>query len=157
MVALQHNHITAFKPGTGVITGEIIWKIKKGAKFFVVELNKGLCDIVKDKYPSVKIYNETAANLENLKAEEEIDHIDVVISSLPWAAFSEQLQRSILDAIHASLKEGGTFTTFAYLQGALLPTGVRFRKLLKRYFKTVTTSNVIWRNIPPAFIYRCTK
>lgn len=151
------DSIVELGPGTGVITGEIIKRIKHNAKFFVVELNKDLCDIVKDKYPSIKIYNEDAANLENLKAEEEIEHIDIVISSLPWAAFSENLQKSILDAVHASLKDGGTFTTFAYLQGALLPTGLKFRKLLRSYFKTVKTSNVIWRNLPPAFIYRCTK
>jgi len=151
------NSVVELGPGTGVITGQIIKKIKHDAKFFVVELNKGLCDIVKDKYPSVRIYNEDPANLVNLKSEQEIEHIDVVISSLPWAAFPENLQKSILDAIHASLKDGGTFATFAYVQGALLPTGLKFRNMLKKYFKKVQTSEVIWRNIPPAFIYRCTK
>lgn len=151
------DSIVELGPGTGVITGQIVWKMKRNAKFFVVELNKNLCDIVKDKYPSVKIYNDDAAKLQDLKAEEDIEHIDIVISSLPWAAFSENLQKSILDAIHASLKDGGTFTTFAYIQGALLPTGLRFRKLLREYFKTVSASKIIWRNLPPAFIYRCTK
>lgn len=151
------DSIVELGPGTGVITGEIIRRIKHNSKFFVVELSKDLCDIVKDKYPSIKIYNEDAANLEILKNGEEIEHIDIVISSLPWAAFSETLQKNILDAVHASLRDGGTFTTFAYLQGALLPTGLKFRKLLRSYFKTVKTSKVIWRNLPPAFIYRCTK
>lgn len=151
------DSIVELGPGTGVITGAIIKKIKQNAKFFVVELNKELCDIIRDKYPSIKIHNETAANLQHLKAKEEIEYIDIVISSLPWAAFSEDLQKNILNAVYASLKDGGTFTTFAYLQGTLLPTGLRFRKLLRSYFKTVNTSNVIWRNLPPAFIYRCTK
>ncbi|HBM15723.1 MAG TPA: ribosomal RNA adenine dimethylase domain-containing protein [Lentisphaeria bacterium] len=151
------DSIVELGPGTGVITGYIIKHIKHNAKFFVVELSKGLCDIVQDKYPSVRIYNENAANLVKLKDGEEIEHIDLIISSLPWAAFPEHLQKSILDAIHASLKDGGIFTTFAYLQGALLPSGLKFKRMLKKYFRKVQISEVIWRNLPPAFVYRCTK
>ena len=53
------------------------------------------------------------------------------------------------------LKPGGQFVTFAYLQGLLLPAGRRFRAKLKRSFSDVTKSKIVWRNLPPAFVYRC--
>jgi hypothetical protein len=52
---------------------------------------------------------------------------------------------------------GGAFATFAYLQGTFLPAGRSFKKRLTKYFSKVVKSKVIWRNLPPAFVYRCWK
>jgi phospholipid N-methyltransferase len=62
-----------------------------------------------------------------------------------------------LAAIVDVLPKGGYFTTFAYLQGTILPTGINFRKRLEKYFSSVEKSRVVWLNIPPAFVYRCKK
>ena len=130
---------------------------KHNAKFFVVELNSELCGVIKNQYPAIKVYNESASDLRLLKDKESLEHIETIISGLPWASFQPDLQDSIISAIHASLKPNGIFTTFAYIQGALLPGAIKFRKLLKKYFPDTKTSKIIWRNIPPAFIYRCVK
>ena len=53
------------------------------------------------------------------------------------------------------LKPGGQFVTFAYLQGLLLPAAKRFRGLLEQTFRQVTTSRVVWKNVPPALAYYC--
>ena len=53
------------------------------------------------------------------------------------------------------LRPGGQFVTFAYHAGTLLPAGRRFKKLLPRYFSSVEKSPTVWRNAPPAFVYRC--
>ena len=153
----KSSSIVELGPGTGVITKYIIKKKKNNARFFVVELNPELCNVVKDKYPTIKVYNESAANLELLKNEEKLEHIETIISGLPWISFPTHVQTSIMEVIHSSLKPGGIFTTFAYIQGALLPSAIKFRKLLKKYFFKVESSKVVWRNIPPAFIYRCVK
>ena len=47
--------------------------------------------------------------------------------------------------------------TFAYVHGAGLPWGRSFRRLLERSFSEVRTSPVVWRNLPPAIVYRCRK
>ena len=52
---------------------------------------------------------------------------------------------------------GGQFATFAYLQGLLLPAGQRFKDKLAQSFSKVEKSPTVWRNLPPAFVYRCTK
>ena len=83
----------------------------------------------------IKLYNDNAANLSDILAKiEHISELDAVISGLPWASFPEKIQIAILDAVYDNLKSGGIFNTFAYLQGLFLPTGMRFRKLLNRYF-----------------------
>ena len=83
--------------------------------------------------------------------------IDSIVCGLPWAVFDEELQDSLLNATLDSLKPGGQFATFAYLQGLLLPAGKRFKEKLAQSFSKVETSPTVWRNLPPAFVYRCTK
>jgi phospholipid N-methyltransferase len=55
------------------------------------------------------------------------------------------------------MKDGGKFATFAYLQGLIMPAGIRFRKQLETQFSKVEISKVVWKNLPPAIVYRCQK
>jgi phospholipid N-methyltransferase len=80
---------------------------------------------------------------------------DCIVSGLPWAVFSSELQLRLLAAIRDALRSGGTFATFAYLHAAWLPAARRFREHLTSHFETVEESRVVWRNLPPAFVYRC--
>jgi phospholipid N-methyltransferase len=112
---------------------------------------------LKTTLPDVKIINANACELDKLCEAENIESLDAVLSGLPWASFPAALQQAILTAVISSLKPGGKFSTFAYLQGMVMPGGVHFRKLLQKEFSQVTFSRVIWKNLPPAVVYRCIK
>ncbi|OGV52182.1 MAG: hypothetical protein A2X49_05920 [Lentisphaerae bacterium GWF2_52_8] len=144
-------------PGTGAITEHILPAISPNTCFFAVELNKEMLKVFENRFPETPIYHDSASNLPSLLDKKGVPAADVVISGLPWAAFPSGLQDEILDAILASLAKKGFFTTFAYLQGLLLPSAQKFSKKLKRHFSRVEKSPVVWRNIPPAFVYRCQK
>ena len=49
------------------------------------------------------------------------------------------------------------FVGFAYAHARWLPTTQRFRKSLERFFDDVEVMPTVWRNLPPAYIYRCYK
>jgi phosphatidylethanolamine/phosphatidyl-N-methylethanolamine N-methyltransferase len=144
-------------PGTGVFTSHVLNIKRADSKFFVVELNREFYDTFKQKFPSVKIYNENATKLSAMVKLEKIDSVDVIICGLPWASFPAQLQDDLLNAILDVLGPGACFTTFAYLQGLILPAGIRFKKTLKKHFSSIKISRIEWRNLPPAFVYRCYK
>src|SRR6185437_14229458 len=78
-----------------------------------------------------------------------------IVCGLPWASLPIELQARIMAAIMDVLKPGGIFVTFAYLQGLLLPAAGMLRRRLKSHFSAIKTTNIIWRNIPPAFAYIC--
>ena len=149
--------IVELGPGTGVFTSRILNMKSAQSLFFAVELNQEFYDGFKLKFPSVKIYNQNATELSSMVKQAGIESVDVILCGLPWASFPAQLQDDILSSISEVLSPGGCFTTFAYLQGLLLPAGIRFRKTLKRHFSSVETSRTEWRNCPPAFVYRCYK
>jgi phosphatidylethanolamine/phosphatidyl-N-methylethanolamine N-methyltransferase len=142
-------------PGTGAFTGHILKAMRPGARFFAVERNAAMVATLRQRFPEVVVHTACATKLHELLEAEGGAKADVVICGLPWAAFPDGLQEQLLASISEALAPGGRFTTFAYLQGMLLPAGRKFRKRLDECFASVTRSRTVWANLPPAFCYRC--
>ena len=148
--------VVEFGSGTGVFTEKILQKIPEGAKFFALEINQDFVEATKNRCPEAKVYHDSATNVKKYLNELGINNCDCVICGLPWASFGDDLQNELLDAIIDVLKPNGRFLTFAYLQGLLLPAGMKFKKKLVTRFKEVNKTRTVWRNLPPAFVY-CAK
>ena len=145
-------------PGTGVFTREILQRQKScGGRFLALEINGDLCRNLRQTLPELELYQEDAARLPLLLQEKGLEYADVVVAGLPWAIFPEDLQERLLDVILDVMSDDGLFVTYAYVVGALMPAGLRFRKCLKKKFGIVEQSSIIWQNMPPAFVYRCRK
>ena len=144
-------------PGTGPFTRLIAERARPDALVLALELNPRLAAELVGRFPRVEIVNDSAERLPDHLRARGRSHADCILSGLPFAAFTEALQRSLLDAILASLPPGGRFATFAYVHAAWLHPGRHFRMLLESRFSDVTTSRIVWRNLPPAFVYRCEK
>ena len=144
-------------PGTGAITREIIAAMAPypEKRFLAVELDESLCDGLRRDFPTLELFNDSASNLPEILRSADLKTAELVLSGLPWAIFPESLQREILTAVWESLSPGGYFATFAYVQGVWLPAGRKFRELLWETFGKVELSPIVWRNFPPAFVYRC--
>lgn len=153
----SHSVVVEFGAGSGAITSHILDRISHRHNFFAIEINPDFVKGLKDKFPNLKIHEDSVENVAALCAKEQVDSVDAVISGLPWAAFPGEMQDKFLDAMISVLKPGGQFTTFAYLQGLALPAGQRFKSRLKNHFSVVEKSKVTWRNLPPAFTYQCIK
>lgn len=144
-------------PGTGAITKHIVDAMLDPAKLLCVELNSNFVEQLQMQYPSPTFVCDSASNLPAILNDKNLPLADIVISGLPWAIFPESLQIEILTAVYDAMKVGGKFTTFAYIQGLFIPAGIRFRKQLEAQFSKVEISKVVWKNIPPAIVYRCEK
>ena len=143
-------------PGTGVFTGKI-HELCSDKLFFAMELNSDFVAMLKSKMPTLKIYNDSAGNIKNYLNLHNTQKTDLVISSLPWASFSPRLQNKLLASIRRALSEGGEFITYSYVHTHLFPHTQKFKRILYRHFSEVTTSKIVWKNIPPAFAYYCKK
>jgi phospholipid N-methyltransferase len=82
--------------------------------------------------------------------------VDRVVSSLPFAIWPEPLQREVFRAIVDVMAPGARFVTFGYAHAQLLPAARRLRALLHDHFGAVATTPIVWRNVPPALVFRCT-
>jgi phospholipid N-methyltransferase len=140
-------------PGTGIVTERILPRLRADARFLAVEINPDFAAATRRRCPRVEVLQEDAAEARRLLAERGMDGCDAVISGLPWASFHPAQQDRLLSAIGDVLRPGGRFTTFAYVQGLLLPPARRFEKRLRQEFDVVHRTRVVWRNLPPAFAW----
>jgi len=143
-------------PGTGVFTRAILEALRPGARLICVEVNPELAGGLAVRFPRAQVVNDSAQNLgRHLGTLGLQGGVDCVISGLPWVLFSAAEQRRLLDPLVSALRPGGRFATFAYTHAAWLPAGRRFRWMLDTAFDEVAAGASVWRNFPPAFVYRC--
>jgi phospholipid N-methyltransferase len=143
--------------GTGAFTRVIQNELPSSALFIAVEINDLFASHLKRKFPRVHVINDSAEHLHGHLQSLGYSSADCILSGLPWAGFSTEEQKRLLGAAFRILRPGGYLTTYAYNHVAWMSGGRRFRKLLKSTFSKVTTTRTEWRNLPPAFVYRCQK
>ncbi len=144
-------------PGTGAFTGLIRERIGRKTTLIALELDPGHTRSLKRRFPDLIVYNDSAEKMTEYLAHHGKHRADYIISGLPWASISLAVQERIMKAVLVSLAPAGVFTTFAYFHARWLPNARRFRRSLAQQFQQVETSPIVWRNLPPAFVYRCAK
>jgi phosphatidylethanolamine/phosphatidyl-N-methylethanolamine N-methyltransferase len=147
--------VLEYGPGTGVFTRYILKELGPRSKFAAIEINPQLAAIFRAAHPGIPLFEDSVENVRVICDSMEVAMVDCIISGLPWAFFSRSMQVTLLDQMMRVLKPDGRFVTFGYLQGLALPAGRHLAALLPTYFTTVSKSPVVWRNVPPAFVYRC--
>lgn len=136
--------------GTGAVTAVIQQRLRGASPHLAIEIHEEFANRLQKLYPDVNVVNQSAADLEQILKEHQIDSLDVVISGLPFTAFTPQLQSDILDAVVGSLNEDGVFATHRYVGAGYFPAAQRFRALLESRFAEVTVSRPNFGNLPPA-------
>ena len=142
--------------GTGAITRHILESIGPQTTFITLELDARHVARLRERHPGLKIYRESAENLRALLAQHGRKTVDCVISGLPWGNMNRRAQQRILREILAVLKPGGRFCGFGYVHAGWYPSSRAFYRTLQQHFRRVGISPVVWRNLPPAFVYSCT-
>lgn len=142
--------IVELGPGTGVFTDEIIERLGSDAQLFVFELNDNFYNALDARISDnrVHIIHDSAEHINLHLAKHNLENVDIVISSLPLAVFSEELRHNVLNASYDILHDSGKYIQFQY--------SLQARKLLKERYPIVNISFTPL-NFPPAFVYTCNK
>jgi len=149
--------VVEFGPGTGAFTEVILRKIRPGTVFLAIEANASFAAATRGRCPGAQIIHDTAETVRTHLEACGQPACDCIVSGLPFASFNAAQQDAILAAVKDVLTPGGRFVTFAHMAGQFWPQGRRFRRRLHEVFSEVSCTETIWRNIPPAFVYRAVK
>lgn len=125
--------------GTGVITEALLDRGIPPERLIVIERASILADLLRERFPRVKIIEGDAAQLTTLLEEEE--EVAVVVSGLPLRSLPPRVVATIIREVSDLLKPGGLLVQFTY---HLLPQ----HSLSQRF--TAVSSRLVWGNIPPA-------
>lgn len=145
--------VIEFGPGTGVFTERILEKISQDTTFFALEINPRFAAATRLRCPGATVYTDSAENAKSHLLKHGVSTCDCIISALPWSVFTPSLQDRLLNTVWDILEPGGRMLTVAYLHALVFPSAQRFKKKLNNTFSIVDRTEVVWRNIPPAFVY----
>jgi len=138
--------------GTGVITELVLQRLEGKGRFVAIEIHPMNVQLLRGRLPGAEIVHDSAENLSTHVGRQKAK---CIISCLAWGSMLPPTQNRIFKAVLRSLAPGGQFVAFAYLHAAWFPTSLRFRKRLMRHFSRVAVTSVVWRNLPPAFVFQC--
>ena len=151
----QKQNVIEIGPGTGAVTKVILESLPDRSRYMGIELNKDFVKELVKKFPGVEFHQDSAENLTRyLKSNGESPQYHV-IASLPWSLLGTTLQKKMLRTISGIMSPDTKFVTYGYIQARILPSGIKFERLLHRFFKKVKISKLVWRNVPPAVVYYC--
>ena len=144
-------------PGTGSFTQAIETRLRPDAFFLALELNPEFATLLASRTSRATVIQDSAEHIARHLEAHGRPQADAIFCGLPWASFPVSLQERIMSAVIDALRPGGRFATFAYIHACWFPTARKFNRWLRSRFPSVSTTRVVWRNLPPAFVYRCRK
>jgi phosphatidylethanolamine/phosphatidyl-N-methylethanolamine N-methyltransferase len=132
--------------GTGSITRALLERGVSPARLVVVERDRALAALLRTRFPGVRVLQGDAAELVALLRPLAIDHAAAVVSSLPLLSLPKRMRRQIVEQSFALLGEHGTFVQYTY--------GVASPVAAPEFGLTGEVAQRIWRNFPPAVVWR---
>lgn len=143
--------IVEYGPGTGVFTEQLIQKKRENTLLLVFENNEKFHRLLQLKYGSIKnvhIIFDSAEHVSQYLRKYGVVKADYIVSGLPFASLPKEVSEQILIESRKVLGEEGEFITFQY---------TKFKqKYFKMFFSDIEINKVIL-NMPPAFVFKCTR
>ena len=146
--------------GTGAITHMLLDQLPPDATLLVFEINPRFFEVLQQSIsdPRVILINSSAENLDFELRRRGITQVDAVTSSLGLAFMPEPERQALFQRLSPFLHEKSVLTQYQYIHGLQFVGGrlcrLNLRPLLSRYFGSVQ-SRIVWRNLPPAFVFTC--
>lgn len=145
----ENGTIIELGAGTGVITSVLLKAVSRADQLIVVENNPNLAGLLRGTFPDAQIVERDAAKLGVIAREHNVGEACDIVSGLPFLLLTRKKQYAILKQAFALIGSGGTFVQFTY--GPKTPISP---KVLNRLGITGKRVAFVWRNMPPAFVWR---
>lgn len=156
--------VVEFGGGTGAITRALLDALPAQATLLSFEINPRFRAYLQAAIPDPRL-EVIPAGAERVREElgaRGIREVDAAVSSLGLTFMPAKQRHAILRGLLGFMSPAGVLTQFQYLHGLLPHIHPADRQLqcfiaarwLRSYFPQVT-SEVIWRNFPPAIVFAC--
>jgi phospholipid N-methyltransferase len=151
------TRVVELGPGTGAVTGEIVRRLPEGATCLAIDVNEEFIARISVRWPRLEAVCARAEDLVDIARAHEVLPVDHIVSGLPFASLPSSSTRQIVDAIVATLRPAGTFTTFQYVHAYGFPSALAVRRMLTRKMGLQPTCTLVVGNVPPALVFRWRK
>jgi phospholipid N-methyltransferase len=151
----EAKSIVELGAGSGAVTAEILRNKPAHARVLAVERSRPLASKLAERFPEAEVVCGCATRLGEQMRLLNFEPADSILSTLPWTVFPPETQQAVLTEIRDALSPDGTFATIVCQCWRFFEAGRRFRGLLGHTFGSVHATDVVFANLPPAFVYYC--
>ena len=145
----QYSICVELGGGTGSLTCAVLAAGVPSDKLIVIERDPRLVARLRKRFPKVTVVEGDAQDLRRILADAGVDHVDAVISGLPLRSLPGDIRRNIVAEVFSALGPGGVFVQFTYWGEPPIPEGI-----VRQYGIASNMARRVWRNIPPANVWR---
>lgn len=143
--------------GSGAFTHLLAHRLAGRGRQLAVEVNPVLAHRLAERSPAVEVVPADVAELPAVLALRGIAGADAVVSGLGWSATRPGRADSLLPVVARALHDDGVLVQFAYRATSWAAPARALRAELRECFAEVETSRLVWRNLPPAVVYRAAR
>ncbi len=133
--------------GTGPVTEQIVEQLRPHHRFVAVENDPDFCEVLRRRFPETTLLQTDASRIAEPLAKLGIHKVDYVLSGLPTPSLPARAQVRLWRWLHEALTPGGLF-----IQITVVP--MIYRGFYERFFRDVNY-RMVWLNVPPGGVYRC--
>jgi phospholipid N-methyltransferase len=136
--------------GTGCVTRELLRRMRPDARLISLEINPAFVEECRRSIrdPRLTLREACATTLPAVLEREGLEGVDAVVSSLPLSLMDDDVVDRILDVSCASLRPHGRFVQYQY--------SLRNQPRMRQRYGDVAVGFTLL-NVPPAFVYRCSR
>lgn len=138
----NNSKVVELGGGTGTITEALLARGIPPERLIVIERAPNLVNLLRTRFPRVKIVEGDAMHLTDLLNNE--SEINVIVSGLPLRSLPPRVVATIIREVSNVLTPGGLFIQFTYF--------MRPQRSLSQRFAAVS-SRLVLGNIPPARVW----
>ncbi len=135
--------IVEIGPGTGAFTKAILERGIAPNRLTLLELNPRFCEELRDKFPGVRVLNQSAETISRIG----LVQVGAVVSGVPVLA-KPALQRAIVGRAFEVLAPGGFFTQITYATSSPVSPALQAELGI-----SAVKRGTVWANLPPARIF----
>ena len=148
----SENVVVELGVGTGSFTKPINQIVPDGGSYLGVEINRDFVKALKREYPNMKFVCGNATKLRKLHEKSGLGKVGYIISGIPFVSLPNDVGDEILNQISLFMDEGRCmFRTFQYAHGYYMPSAVKLRKFMRSRYGRARKSQLIVKNVPPAY------
>lgn len=147
----NEEYVVELGPGSGVVTRALLEAGVPQRRLLIIERDHAFIAPLKNEFPEALILEEDATNLEEILSTHNIQQVAAVVSSLPLLSLPATVGEAIIHAVFKVLKKDGTYVQFTY--GLASPVSAQHQQAIGISGRIVKR---IWRNFPPARVWRYT-
>ncbi len=135
-----------YGPGVGTFTHEILTRLHPDAKLIAIDTNEDFITHLREQIddPRLIAVHGSAANVEEIVANNGFDMADYVVSGLPFSTLPPGLGDTIGRATASVIRPGGAFLVYQF--------SPKVRRFIAPHFDRIDRG-FEWRNVPPATLF----